>query len=297
MCITVKAAEMSSTKILSLPIKEYGTHFLAYSNKVRNTSGKPNAMIFAIPGITKQEWFHDTTKYKDFLDEVIDKASLDEWMGADSFGSRGETLNDSLGAFEEFKLGMYTVGLASSFDGAEAFIASLGDDKRPEVSESLRAFFREKYAGWSFAVCCFNAGEAINAQPIAFEYAPFNPGFLYFPTMDAHDGNAPRLNKMVDTDHVMIFEHTGKMGEMYETKHIELDALVPEFLNKRIYRTAEMHGPAKNGDTYIKIADMSELNFFEDPQLLRASPVPYDAELSSPEALQSAIDDIIGKAD
>lgn len=293
MCITTKAAELSSTKILSIPIKEHGTHFLAYSNKVRNTSGQPNAMIFAIPGITKQEWFHDTTKYKDFLDEIIDKASLNEWMGTKSYTRGADKLSKSL-SFEEFALGIYTVGLASSFDGAEEFIASLSEDKRPEVSNSLRAFFREKYAGWSFAVCCFDAGEAIDSQPIAFEYAPFNPGFLYFPTMDAHDGNAPRMDRKVEVDHVFIFEHTGVWNEgLYQMDSITMDAPVLEFLNKRRYRTREMYSLTKNGDTYIKIADMNALDFSKDPELLRASPVPYDIELSSPEMLKNAIDDII----
>ena len=43
MCITVNKANLAKTKIMSLPL-ESGNHFIAYSNKVKNLSGKPNAI-------------------------------------------------------------------------------------------------------------------------------------------------------------------------------------------------------------------------------------------------------------
>ena len=45
MCITVNHAALSNTKILSIPL-ENGNHFISYSNKAKNLSGKPIVHIF-----------------------------------------------------------------------------------------------------------------------------------------------------------------------------------------------------------------------------------------------------------
>jgi len=273
MCITINHAALSKTKILSLPIPN-GNHFIAYSNSVKNLSGKPNAMILAIPGKTQPSWFHNTEKYKDFLTEITEKATMNNWLGILSKGMRSAK---SL-SFEQFELGMYTIGLADSFEGAEEFINSLSDNKKPEVSEELKNFFKTEYTGWSFAVCCFDSTKAIDAQPIAFEYTPFNEDFLYFPSLDAHDGGAPNLREQVRTDHTIIFEHTGRMdkNKTYYMESVKLDASVPEFLQERKYRIAHMNGYAKNGDTFIKISEMNDTEFSTDPKMYRIPPVPYE---------------------
>jgi len=280
MCMTVNKAALSATKILSIKL-DNGNHFIAYSNKAKNTSGEPNAMILAIPGTTKPEWFHNTEKYRGFLDEITEKARWQEdWNGIRSRGMKGKSLH------KEFQLGMYTIGLADSFDGAEAFINSLPKEKKPQVSEGLRNFLREKYDGWSFAVCCFDSNETIDAQPIAFEYTPFNPDLIYFPTLDAHDGDAPNLLKKVDADHTFIYEHTGKFenevetdsfgrcSPKYQMKYVRLGANVPDFLNNRRYRLSLAEGPIQNGDTYIVRSELQMLDFSKHADLFRMAPVP-----------------------
>lgn len=274
MCITINKAEMSATKILSLPL-ENGRHFIAYSNSVKNKSGKPNAMILPIPGETKPEWFHNTEGYKEFLGEIAQRAHMDNWYPKKflSRSAKGKMLG-----FDKFDLGMYTIGLASSFEGAEEFIASLPEEKRPEISEDLRAFFREHNRGWSFAVCCFDSEKTIDAQPVAFEYVPFNSDLLYFPTLDAHDGGAPDLKRKVHADHAFIYEHEGVFErEKYAMGSIELEE-VPDFINNRRYRLLVRNGPIQNGDTYIRISEMKALDFSEDPPLYRAAPEPYIEE-------------------
>lgn len=278
MCMTVNKAALSATKILSLPL-ENGNHFLAYSNKVKNLSDKPNAMILPIPGTTKQEWFHNTESYKGFLDEITEKARWEnDWKG---IRYRGKGLHK----LETFQLGMYTIGLSDSFDGAEEFINSLPKEKRPEVSDSLKAFFKEKYEGWSFAVCCFDSDKTIDAQPIALEYTPFNPDLIYFPTLDAHDGEAPSLSKDVKADHTFIYEHTGVFDNeakndpfgrttKYVMEYVQLEANVPDFLNKRRYRLSSAKGSIQNGDTFIGIDEMNKSDFSKHADLFRMAPVP-----------------------
>jgi hypothetical protein len=269
MCITVNHAHLSKTKILSLPL-ENGNHFIAYSNKVKNKSGKPNAMILPIPGETNPSMFHNTESYRDFMNEITKKCRFDEdYQGVRyrGFSSKG---------FERFELGMYTIGLSSNFQGAREFLNSLSEDKRPEISEELKNFFEEKYAGWSFAVCVFDSEKEIDAQPIAFEYKPFESKLIYFPTMDGHDGKAPNIDGMVPVDHTFIYEHTGEMTEEYEQKFVTLDAPVPDFLQHRKFRAIHVSGMQKNGDTFLDAEKFESLNFKDEPQLKRIQPVPYD---------------------
>lgn len=274
MCITINHAKLSKTKILSLAL-ENGNHFISYSNSVKNLSGKPNAMILPIPGRTYPELFHNTESYKDFMDEIIEKCDLIEnYMGIQSKGMRSRGIDTEL-SFESFQLGMYSVGLSKNFQGIREFLNQLSEEKRPVISESLKEFFEEKYAGWSFAVCVFDSDQAIDTQPIAFEYEPFNYGFLYYPTMDGHDGSAPDLNAMVDVDHTFIYEHIGKMTEKYYKTHVTLDAKVPYFLQDRKYRKVFSKGKARNGDTFVKHFDMREINFKDEPSFKRVAPVPY----------------------
>jgi hypothetical protein len=271
MCITVNHAHLSNTKILSLPL-ENGNHFIAYSNKVKNKSGKPNAMILPIPGETNPSMFHNTESYRDFMNEITKKCRLGEdylgmhFRGILSAGKKG---------FERFELGMYTIGLSRNFQGAREFLNSLPEDKRPEISEKLKNFFEEKYAGWSFAVCVFDSEKEIDAQPIAFEYKPFSSSLIFFPTLDGHDGNAPDINELVTVDHTFIYEHTGEMTEEYEQKFVTLNIPVPDFLQHRKFRAIHVSGRQKNGDTFLDAEKFATLNFKDEPQLKRIEPVPY----------------------
>ncbi len=269
MCITVNHAHLCKTKILSIAL-ESGNHFIAYSNKVKNKSGKPNAMILPIPGETNPEMFHNTESYKDFMNEITKKCRL----GEDYMGERYRSLSMLSKSFEHFELGMYTIGLAKDFQGAREFLNSLPAEKKPEISEDLENFFEIKYAGWSFAVCCFDSEKEIDAQPIAFEYKPFDKSLIYFPTMDAHNGGAPE-NVLVATDHTFIYEHTGEMTAEYAQKFVTLDAPVPSFLQSRKFRMIYSDGMQINGDTFIDGNKMAELNFQHEPKLKRIQPVPY----------------------
>lgn len=269
MCITVNRASLSKTKILSLPL-ENGNHFIAYSNSVKNLSGKPNAMILPIPGETNPSLFHDTTKYKNFMEDIIEKCGLDKY-----YGILSKSLSRSL-SFDQFELGMYTVGLASKFDGVRDFLNSLPEEKRPEVSDSLKNFFQEKYAGWSFAICVFDSDKTIDAQPMAFEYKPFVSELIFFPTMDGHDGEAPDMDALVKMDHTFIYEHTGLMEEdKYIFKHIHLKDEVPEFLQNRKFRSVSYNSKHINGDTFLSVEQMNSLNFDIEPEFKKVKPVPY----------------------
>lgn len=270
MCITVNLASLAGTKILSIPL-ENGNHFIAYSNKIQNLSGKPNAMILPIPGETNPEMFHNTESYKGFLKEITNKCRYNEdYRGEKSRGMESKSLSLS------FELGQYLIGLSKGFDGIREFLDELPEDKRPEISEELKKFFEEKYSGWSFAVCVFDSDKTIDAQPIAFEYKPFAYNFVYFPTMDGHDGKAPVPGSMIKLDHTFIYEHTGKKSQKYYQDFVNLEEnKVPDFLNKRNYRMINSSGFELNGDTFLDMKKLSESDFSEDAILKRVAPLPY----------------------
>jgi hypothetical protein len=270
MCITVNKASLSSTKILSLPL-ENGNHFLSYSNNVQNKSGRPNAMILPIPGKVKQEWFYNTEPYKNFLNEIINKSRLQE----DYWGHRVRSASAKGKSLSYFELGMYHIALTDNFLELREFLLSLPDLERPDISEDLQKFFNEKYNGWSFVLCLFSSDKEIDAQPIALEYTPFNPGLIYYPTMDSHDGGAPNLNEQVQMDHTFIYEHTGPRNPKIEyfMDSVDLKAQVPEFLQKRKYRTIASQKREINGDTYIDRDVLLSTPFEDDVNLYRSAPL------------------------
>jgi hypothetical protein len=271
MCITTNHADLSATKILSIPL-DNGRHFISYSNKVKNLSGKPNSMILPIPGETDPSMFHNTEKYAKFMDEITKKCNYEE----DYLGIRSRGMSKSKSLFMQFESGQYTIGLTKSLQGIKDFIGNLPEDKRPEITEDLQKFFSEKYKGWSFAVCVFDSEKTIDSQPIAFEYIPMAYNLIFYPTVDSHDGGAPNINEMVDTDHTFIYEHTGVMKDRgkFDKTSVTLDTPnVPDFLKDRKYRMVYVRGLQSNGDSFINMDDLSRTDFSEDARIKRVKPV------------------------
>lgn len=265
MCITVNHAKLAKTKILSIPVGN-GNHFMAYSNSVRNTSGQPNAMILPIPGKTKKEWFYDTTKYKEFLEEIVDNSKLDE----DYYGIHSKGISKGILSAERFQVGNYDVVLSNSMEDLKSYIDSIDENKKPKLNEELVNFFTKTYPNCSFAVCMFDSDKTIDAQPIALEYTPNNPYELFFPTVDSHDGKAPNLTEMVSTDHTFIYEHNGKQDGQLVKESTKLNSDVPDFLKNRKYRFFNSRSNREiNGDTFMSIEDIKETPFKKTPLIKR----------------------------
>lgn len=241
MCISSGPAHFSKTKILTMP-KE-NRHFTAYQNDAENLSNQPNALILPIPGRTRPEWFVDTSSYNKFLEEIVEEYKPK---------SRGMTLgmkSKSL-SYESFELGQYTVGLCSTLDGMKDFLNSVPDEKRAKINPELLQFFVEKYPNWSFALCLFSSTSKMKSQPIAYEYEPFSSDFIFFPTMDSHDGSAPK-NEPTLMDHDLIYP--GSYLSRDEDEESFFTQPVPDFLKSTGYNVVQIHNRAieGNGDCYI----------------------------------------------
>jgi len=250
MCITSASARLSNTKILSMELNS-GRHILSYSNKVENISGRPNSMILAVPGKLKEKWFHDTSKYPDFLKDIEKKAAItfDESLGNMSLSMKRGARSKG---FSRFNLGMYDVMITDDIDN----IYGEGNDlfkveARPEISEELLKFFRTQYKGWSFVICVFSGRESMDSQPITFEYEPFDNNWLYFPTMDCHTGEAPSLKKSVKMEHSLMYEYTGLANRI--VNDMKFTQKVPQKFLRRNYVSTKWGDNMVNGDMYLHL--------------------------------------------
>lgn len=237
MCISSGPAHFSKTKIMTVPVEN--KHFTAYQNNAINESNQPNALILPIPGITKPEYFVDTSAYNKFLEEIVENRAPK---------SRSLSARQSKGlSFEKFELGQYTVGLVKNLTGMLDFLKSVDESKRAKVNPELLNFFAEHYEGWSFAICLFNSSDNMSAQPIAYFYEPFYPQALFFPTMDSHDGGAPKTsNEEFDHDFVYSIE-TREISNFFSQK-------VPDFIKNNSYAVLPFHNRyfgSINGDCFV----------------------------------------------
>jgi hypothetical protein len=239
MCISSRPAHLSKTKILTMPLAN-GNHFTAYENKVENLVNEPNCMILPIPGRTKPEYFVDTTLYNKFLTEIVQNSHKE-------FRTRGKKSLSLSKGFDSFELGQYQIGLCNGYQSMSEFILSLTEENRPVVSVELMKFFIDHYHGWSFAVCTFAANAKLEAQPIAYEYKPFQNDWLFYPAMDSHDGTAPK-EQGVERDHTLIKPYSSEHGRSnYFTQE------VPEFLKEHSYVLHEEEGYHSNSDFFLKV--------------------------------------------
>jgi len=239
MCITAASAHLTSTKILSFQ-KENGEVFLAYQNEVMNESGK-NAMILPIPG--KIKTLYDTSKYNTFLDTITLRTKISEEYNYGVLSGRGgmtRGMSKSL-SIEQKKVGMYNIVYSALMTDLEE-VCKLEDVK---ITPELLSFFNTHYKNFGFICCLFSSKYKMSAQPIAFDYEPINKEHIFFPTMDSHDGSAPK-HTSVRLDHKIS-------TLMNEGKLIEGEKDYPDFLKNKMFGTYDLHFSDDNGDLYFNL--------------------------------------------
>ncbi len=203
MCITTGPATLTDTQLYAGESEYNGkyVHVLAYQNKATNLAGLANAMILPFPAVEEmsQENVIDTRPFPSFLKDIgeASKRRARSMMlgGADSYKSAK--------AVKVFESGSYTVLLAQSGDTVAIFdaIAELPQNKRPDLSKSFLDDFAVLYPYQPIAICVWEG--AVKAEPLLWWYEPKDPYSLFLPTMDAHDGLAPKLGTTVKVDHLI----------------------------------------------------------------------------------------------
>lgn len=257
MCCTFEKSEMSNTRIYVGEAVRQGklVHVLAYQNNA--ISNGPNAMVLPFPTDVKmgQENVIDTTKFKTFLEDIgeatrhITKSAGRRGMtlGADSF--------DMDDRAEVFDSGSYTIILAANVWQIPEALTRVPAEKRPNVTSDFLIGYSELYKGQPIAVCCWDG--SIEAEPMMWWYEPSDSSTLFIPTMDAHDGRAPKLGAKVYTDHMIsVGSTTGNLGSSVryrDPKNIPLE--VKELLPLQVHGK-KLYDRLPNGDSKVAVSTL-----------------------------------------
>jgi len=251
MCITSKEAILRKTKILSFK-KENGNIFLSYQNTAQNLSKGRNCMVLPIPGKLKSEWFFDTTKYSSFMKYLADRCIVSE---STNYGVRSRSMTLGSKGLEVVNVGMYEIHFSNDMND----IKTLNESLNLEIGSDLLEFFINHYKGFSFIYCIFDGNQKMDSQPIALEYEPINSNVLFFPTMDGHDGEAPKDDR-VSVDHIILTELKNQRSGKQDLSFIN----APEFLDNREWGGYEISYKMPNGDFYMDLTQN-----MENPNLTR----------------------------
>jgi hypothetical protein len=253
MCVSLAPAHFSKTKGLAAETKRGRkiVHLLGYQNTVSNLSarrsggfrrvaapvstGQGNAMFLPIPakaGTMTEANVIDTSSCPNILKDM-ERAILPPVTrgGGRRGGTLGKGLPDSVRVFDH---DIYTVVLASRAEDIPAALKLVPEHKRPALNKSIFEAYARWYPGWTFALCCFNTDQEADAKPLLWWYEPLNKDVLFFPALDAHDGNAPDLQANVLVDHAIIVsshrmtEGAGTEVHYTDTLSEQLRALLPK---------------------------------------------------------------------
>lgn len=249
MCITNGPAKLNGTKIISFRL-ENGNNYLAYSNSVKNLSDGKNAMILPVPGKVKPEWLYDTTKYSTYLNQISEQTKMSEaYQPGVIFRSR--SLSKSLFGIDSLsfiEVGQYKVLLTEDVSVLKQALSSNGISLSKEIEE----FFSGHYKDVTYVACMFDKGVDVSAQPIALEYTPNDKREIFFPTMDSHDGKAPKEGDYAKLDHDIIVQTDTEYGSVvnFDNKND-----VPEYLLGKKFGTYSLNFTDFNGDIFLDLED------------------------------------------
>lgn len=253
MCICVNASEATNTHVYvgKGTVEGKDVHVLAYQCHaiVRDKSGK-GAMLLPIPSNEEltPDNFIDTTEFPSFLKDISEATKRKtRSMKSLSFGMV------SMGAMI-VERGTTTYVSARNFAEAAAALGQVREDRRPEFSaefiEGCSALYTDP-----IVIACW-AG-SVTMDPLLLWYVPSNEKTFRIPTMDAHDGKAPDLFAMVDTDHIVSVSAGKKNGS-----HIHYSEEIPDrvrgLLPTRSHGVA-LKGRFQNGDLFVEVKDSLEM--------------------------------------
>ena len=185
MCVSMNESEMSKTIVYAAPAMLGGkvVHVLGYQNQARSEG--PNAMVLPFPTAAKMgpNNMVDMTECPGLLTDLRAITTPMARGGARSFsGSRG--------LVQVFALGSYHVVLAEDARDIAGALKRVPGEKRPTAKPGFFDAYYDLYPGQPVAVCCWAGNVA--PEPLLWWFEPTDPDTLFFPGVDAHDGEPPR---------------------------------------------------------------------------------------------------------
>lgn len=241
MCCTFAPAKLSDTIIYAGTARREGqdVHVLAYQNKAKSPG--PNAMILPIPTVMPMG-----------PQNVVDTREA-AWFLRDMESSTQEVYRSRLllgsavpKAAQVFDSGSYTVVLAEHAETIPEALARVPEHKRPNVAPEFFAEYGKLYPGWPIAVCCWSG--TIQAEPLLWWYVSKYPDWLFFPTVDAHDGRSPRSEDVL-VDHVLLWG--SPEGPFKPRFRRQLPDTIQELMPPTLH-ALRPHGMLPNGDYWVR---------------------------------------------
>jgi hypothetical protein len=260
-CCSMAPAHFGDTRGLACETVMNGqvVHLLAYQNTAKNLAEGANAMLLPIPAVAKSmtsKNILDTSPYEHFLEDIqrsIRPPSRSKGGGQKSVGSQAEVFDHDI----------YTIVLAQDAKAIPSALGKVPERRRPKLHPRLFEAYGRWYPGWTFALCCFEGRDQQRSKPMLWWYQPRDPDHLFFPGLDAHDGNLPDLKAEVEVDHdLAVSSHLLKRGV-----RVVYRKPVPDFLPSTVLGASHT-GQQLNGDFRW---DVSEVRQGRD-QYVRVSP-------------------------
>jgi hypothetical protein len=251
MCISVHPSEMSSTKVYAGEAERDGAyvHVLAYKNRARSLRTGGNAMTLPIPARSLgRENAVDATGFPSFIDDIAD-ATRYRSRGL----SRGVGPACAGGSAEIFNVGSYTVVLSDSAAAIEDAMIQVPVERRPRSNPAVTDFLVRAYPGWPIAVCCWSG--SVDPEPLLWWYEPLDPSSIFVPTLDSHDGGAPRPGP-VEADHYLCFGSTIRPQGLEPVRWSErIPDAAAQLLPRRAVATA-LRRTLPNGDVRLPVESL-----------------------------------------
>lgn len=256
MCVSMCRAKLTETigMVYLADHPDLGEIFVVgYQNKVQNLHPGANVMILHFPS-------KEPMTQQNFLDTSQAPHILDDMAEAIRPRTRGEYLGKGLslgGHVEVFNHDIYTVVLTDNPRLLSGVLRSgiVPEDRMAELSEEMLNWYFYNKQGKSFAFCFFNNNDAKKASPFLVWYKPENLGYFEFPGLDAHTGDVPDLDEMVDVDHTIILGSYRMWGGVAVEYRDNIPDYLKPFLPERVIGKT-YSGKLKNGDFRYGIRDI-----------------------------------------
>jgi hypothetical protein len=247
MCVTLGAAKLSNTIVYAAERTHLGrqVHVLGYQNKAENYERGVNAMILPIPAKSlTAENAVDMSGCKEVLKSYRNALMPTGMKGGPSTG-RSLLLGLRSVEVSVFKTGSYTVVVANEPRVLPEVVASVAPGVH--INPILMDAYAKAYDGWRVAVCLFE--QRLESEPLMFQFDPLYPEHLFVPTLDAHDGHAPKPSAILD--HTIVFgaELQGEIVRWMGGKP-PADDVAPFFADRVIGFT--VNDGVANGDHWLR---------------------------------------------
>lgn len=273
MCCSAWPVTFSSTitGTYEVLIENVVNHVIWYQNQVDGTAvAEPhapsvaggNCLIIPLLGSWESIRLLNTFDTPNILKNIRYALEPERSRGRAPTSAATGSLVNSIGRIAFMQFDVYDILIAEHASDIPGLLPQINAEKRPIVNDAVFHTLENWYRA-PLALCCFRSTDQAEAKPIAFAFEPRDPSKLVVYTLDAHDGNAPVPDAIVELDHT-IFVGSYLMPKEFcaQVRYTDQvpDHLRPYLLNQLLGR--DIRSLMINGDIVFDTNAVRE-GFFE----------------------------------